>query len=523
MNGFRWRRAWSGMMILFCGGATALVASPAPRVTWFQMAPSCPVQTSDLVPGDGEVPQIISCGDAGSFAIGKPNLRYTGDCTPLDQGTEAPASLSAEATPPLPVGFPCAGGSCLGHTPGRPWVAALDWRTAHGWSVASTIREASDGQIGVELYDLADASAISQWVPSVSDLHVLLKLCAVAEAARANPADRPLALNLSFGRILTTATEMAGCSGGSLGCSVSQVLSRLAAQGIVPVAAAGNHHVLLFPAASPDVLSVGAFDLSRFQYRQEFRASMQTPAEAQALMLGYGLYLSAGKAGYWPAPPGSSYAAALLSGWLGGYLAGGGQLALPLPAGTHHWAPAPTANGLALALDGVPLPGSELDGPRRLLDRALGSPALFPVIGEGTAMTLTEDAPPLPELPVVYADNGNGPLPGVDPCLPCRGNGMQGESLESLETLTLDLSSSGALPPQMTLLAVFLRVGKRVYAFDNSRDSGLLSLVATGGAKSLTFYKVGGIFVEGEQPSLVLVIYVGGTSYWHEVPIDLPL
>jgi len=28
-------------------------------------------------------------------------------------------------------------------------------------------------------------------------------------------------------------------------------------------------------------------------------------------------------------------------------------------------------------------------------------------------------------------------------------------------------------------------------------------------------------WLAGEQPSLALVVNVGGTAYWHEVPIDM--
>ena len=38
------------------------------------------------------------------------------------------------------------------------------------------------------------------WVPSVSDLHVLVQLCALEEDLQAHPLDPPLAVNMSFGR-----------------------------------------------------------------------------------------------------------------------------------------------------------------------------------------------------------------------------------------------------------------------------------------------------------------------------------
>jgi len=90
---------------------------------------------------------------------------------------------------------------------------------------------------------------------------------------------------------------------------------------------------------------------------------------------------------------------------------------------------------------------------------------------------------------------------------------------QSSGTVLIDLSFSGALPSQMTLVAVFLRVGKSVYAFDGSRDPALLAAVAAGGVESLSLSGVGGLFPAGEQPSLVLVVNVGGPAYWHEIPV----
>lgn len=242
-------------------------------------------------------------------------------------------------------------------------------------------------------------------------------------------------------------------------------------------------------------------------------------------MVGYGLYLSLdGGNAVWSAPPGSSYAAALLSGWLGGTLAGGGKLpGLPLPQAAR-WTPVPTANGLALAFNGVPLPGSELQGPRLLLDRAMGAVPISFQPGGGPTLQLTGPAPARPGLSLLYADDGNGPLPGVDPCVPCRGNGRQADGPQGLEgpaTVVVDLSSSGALPSQMKLKAVWLRVADAFYAFDLSYDSGLLAAVAAGGLDSVVLSGVGGLFPIDQQPSLALVIDVGGLSYWHEIPIQL--
>jgi hypothetical protein len=520
-------------MILLSGLAVGGHAQPIPStretvsdaVEWLYLTPDCGPKPGDVTSTGGEPPQVVSCGATGFFVLGKPGLVYQGKCRSDVGGIETPAGIPTEPAPSYPSTLPCAQGvRCSHHTPGHPWVAVVDWPTEHGWSVAATIREASDQKVETELYDLTAAGTLSQWEVPVSDAHVLIQLCAVAEAVKQHPDDRPLAVNMSFGRLATKAS--CGESGPTLGCAIGQVLSGLATQGVIPIAAAGNHQEMLFPASSPDVISAGALDLSWFEQYQEARPSAQTPTDAAALMLGYGLYLSAdGKAPYWAAPPGSSYAAALLSGWLGGTLAGGGQIPGSASLRGARWTPllTPGTQDLALALNGVQLQGSHLNGPRLLLGRAMAGPGRNYAPAEGVTLAFQGPAPPPPqERSLLHADDENGPQPGVDPCVPC-GPGPPAGREEAGQDLTLDLSSSGGLPPQMDLLAVFLRVGGEIYGFEGSRDPSLLAAMAAGSLESLTFSGVGGILRPDEQPSLHLVVAVGDSLYWHEVPITPPL
>jgi hypothetical protein len=521
MSTARWKLgSW---VLLHLLAATRLAAGPlaAPvggsGIDWLQIPAGC----QGSITTDGEPLQTLACGGMGSFAFGTSSLHYHGPCTAVG-ASEVPAVIPVEPAPPLPAAFPCAGGRCLGHKSDRPWVAILDWPSEHGWSVAATIQEASGQQLDVELYDLTAAGGLATWVPSVSDLHVLVQLCALEERS---PADRPLLVNLSFGRHRSQAAG-AECGGGpSLGCAVSQVLSHLASEGVLPVAAAGNHRELLFPASTPDVISAGALDLAAYSLDRTARPSAQTPASAQALLPGYGLYLSLPPVGgvetYWPAPPGSSYAAAFFTGWLGATLAGGGKLPdRPQPA-AGQWIPLATANGgFALGLGGIPLPGSDLGGAGTLLGRALGgisSPGAQPI---SATLRLTGFADPMPPLSVLYADAGNGPQPGVDPCVPCHGN-RQEEGMAYPGALLVDLTASGGLPVQMRPRSLWLRVGGAFYGFDRSYDARLLATLAAGNLTSLALTGVGGILPAGRQPSLVFVVTVGSTDYWHEVPIQL--
>jgi len=512
-----------------CWITIALAGAPAgaAQVTWLHLDSGCPPKDGHITTAAGATAQTLSCGNTGFFVFSPSDrLSYDGFCGHLDGILETPTAVPGELTPPLPPSFPCSLGRCLGHTAGKPWVAVVDWRNEHGWSVAATVREASDRRVGVELYDLASASPITQALPSVSDLHVLLQLCALEEHVENQPFDRPLAVNLSFGR------RKSGPDGTGLGGAVGQVLSRLAAAGVLPVAAAGNHREMLFPAASPGVVSAGALDLSYFQQGAQARPSAQTPPGAAALNLGYGLYLSTDDGHLWAAPPGSSYAAALFTGWIGGYLAGGGQLPAAASLPGARWTPVPLgtpeniAGGLALALNGTPLSGSGLAGPRTFFDRALRGTGTPAAPGPGIVLQKTIAAPPLSPDPLLYADTGNDPQPGVCPCVPCGPGGGGGlgtqASTEGSGTLVLDLSSSQPLPPEMSLIRVFLRVGKAVYAFDRSGYQEVLSPIAAGSAGSLVLTGLDGLLPAGQQPSLVLEVHVGGSSYWHEIPIHLP-
>src|SRR5262249_21148654 len=148
-------------------------------------------------------PRVVPCGATGTFVFGKPNLQYRGDCPAVDGARdEMPAAIPDESTPTYPASFPRSKGSCFSHQPGHPWVAVVDWPSADGWSVAATIREAADQRVETVLYDLTNGGTLASLSPSVSDLHVLVQLCALAEDVAKRPDDRPLAVNLSFGRMV---------------------------------------------------------------------------------------------------------------------------------------------------------------------------------------------------------------------------------------------------------------------------------------------------------------------------------
>jgi hypothetical protein len=147
-----------GWAALLAGGAP-LGTLAAQTVDWLQLPAGC--RTGSITAAGGERPQAVACGNLGSFVFGRSGLHYDGPCATVG-ASEVPSPIPVEPAPRLPAAFPCAGGRCLGRSAGRPWVAILDWPTAHGWSVAATIREASDQRLDVQLYDLTATGALGQ-------------------------------------------------------------------------------------------------------------------------------------------------------------------------------------------------------------------------------------------------------------------------------------------------------------------------------------------------------------------------
>lgn len=468
-------------------------------------------KTDCLAPGFEE----LACGGLGSFYVGtgedcgqsKIDLSGSGLYlrTPVDDRLVASTSNEAWS--------PCLGGRCFSDDPRRPWVAVIDWSDGHGRSVGETVRQASGQAVDVRLFALeASGLDVIDHLPAVNDAQVLAQLCRVAEEAAARP---PLAVNMSFGRLDRASCEAAGRG---LYCELGRVIDHLRHHLRIPVfAAAGHEGLLLYPAADPGVVAVGAVDLAHLAATGRARPLPQTPPGVDALFAGQGLYLAElGGTGIWAAPHGSSYASALAAGWWAAYRLRAPELADKLLGFcTGTLAPRVDGGRVYLACGSMTLPGSGLAGPDVLIQTAVGA---RPEVCGGELPAdglLLEVAGPLAEVPrLTLAEvqaHLSRPAPDSRPCVPCHGSGGGGDNggggsagtgtigdgpgplaprAMSDSVLTVDLSASRGVPGELELLGIYLQVGRRVFRFSDSENPTLLGELALGSVERLTLSRL---------------------------------
>ena len=505
-------------------GVLAGTAAGAATVSWYRFAPGCPVQTGDFTPPLHTQVTELRCGTLGRFFFGWPGLTYGGTCTPLQAGVEEPPLYPVETTAGS-AAVPCQNGSCLGG--GSPWAAVVDWNAPHGWTVAATLREASDARVSAELFDLASpGTSLPFWLSQVGDAHVLAQACAVAERAAAQPQNPPLAVNLSFGRLATKADEACATGAVHLSCAIADVLSHLRDQyGTAVVAAAGHHGLLLFPASAGGVIAAGSLNLAAWQQNGLVLPLPATPEGAGALMPGYGLYLSLPRGAVWAAPPGSSYASALTAGWIAGWTAGSTTVEVEVPA-SGRWEPVFDGQRYWLAHGGTPLPGSNLNGPKRLLERALGlHPEVCdtPVPAWDATVTLTEPAAGLPEITFPELEAAlHGAQPGSHPCVPCHSGLL--ENVQPSHSVLLSLGTSDRFPEAHQIEGIYLQIGDVAFELDRSQDPQLLADFAAGRIHYLRIAGLQQVVSPGAALALVYALRLAdGTAFRDQTPIHFHL
>jgi len=517
--------------VLFCLCVSTGRPVGAEEVTWKRVDSACQSEKP------AEVVEL-QCAGVGRFFVGSPSKLAEVSCPSREAATEEPRIYPSKARPELTDGwFPCDQGECLGRD-GGPWVALVDWDDPHGWSVAETIRQAADGEVDVELFDLASLPAgLRAAGGGIGDLHLLAQLCRVAEIAADPGQTPPVALNMSLGR-LPERLSMLDCikpSSSSLECEIRSVLKALHEdQDVVPVAAAGNHGRMLFPASARHVLAAGALDLSWYGFTGgSALPSFETPIAARALVPGYGVFLEdpGAPGNLWAAPPGSSYAGAILTGWIAGSLATapptGGR-----PSLYGAWWPKAVDGQYLLADSQGRLWGEKLAGPTLLMNRALcqdpaACSSVTPAVNPGS-LELEGLGPALPQESFVTASVAwYHPLPELDPCVPCQGDQLHGPPPTKASVvgdgLWVAAGASGGLPSDYVLQGVYLQVGASVFAFAESEDPGFLTHFANGQFDQLELRGVAGLLQSGLQPSLILVLEVagGGPEFWHSVPLQI--
>ncbi len=476
---------------------TATVAGAAAEVAWQRRGndPTCAPQN----PTPTFAAATVACGSYGTFTFGPSAAGAAAtDWTPAGAGNcqeqvveaiEEPRVVPGEVAfaPSVASWRPCDGGSCFTAAPTAPWVAVVDWHNHHGWTVGATILQAADRAVSVALFDLGSFSLPGADPAETSDLQLIAQLCRVVTMADAGHA--PLLVNLSLGR---AGAQWPCAEGPSLGCEVAGLIDHLSGQGVATVAAAGNHGEALFPAVYPGTLAVGALDVSHSAATGQAQRSALTPAGTAALFPGYGLVLEDPASGrVYPLAAGTSYAAAIASGWLARYgAADRGRLnGLLGRAPFADLAPVETTDGFTLKSAGLTLADARSQGGAALLRTALGRrPELFPGgDGAGTRIVTVWDLPigiGWQHSLVRSAAALNRPSPDAEPCVPCRlrrpRRAPVATPTPSHEVLILELARSGGLPADRELTGMYLRIDGEDYVAINMLDPQLLADLRAG-------------------------------------------
>jgi hypothetical protein len=492
----------------------------------------------------------VPCGSYGVLGFA---VTDDGGCTAAAQGSETPrpyphpaGGVAGGLAPrrdafPTWGGGPPQGGVVQGPleslpAPPPPWVAVIDWADAHGESVMGLIELLAAGAAAATLYAL-DGPDLAPLGEPVGDAHVLARLCAVAEEAEVVRGRSPLTLNLSFGRLPQEGdpASAASCDASRLACQIAKLLAHLRGLGTVPVAAAGNHQSLLFPAAVAEALAAAPLDVSWFLASQLAAAVWQAPAAVDVVLPGHAVCVEGAVV-----PAGSSYASAFFSGWYA-FVAAAQP---PLEPFGGVWSPAwsaahgcyvlgqagelygPCNPGLGPAVAGIVLGSAsgcwEEPG-------ASGKPVVV-VPGPGAPVA----KPPAPSFDH-WASRQQHPAPESDPCIPCVGGGASTALASAPEAapddLLLNLSSSAVLPSEAHLERVYFRLEEAFYPLDLSPAD----------LDALTRGEVGGLLLEGfgsllpalKQPSLFYLVSadpaVSCTAhpaepacFWTSTPIFVP-
>lgn len=574
-NRLRLRPGLAAMGILLAAGLSAQAArnakeAPAPRETEWTLYPrrmEPPVSPRDR----------LACGDYGVFHLGQsPTAPFQAARQTASGRSALPAysspSLLRQAAAEAGRPVPCQYGSCYTSLdeldPGQPWAAVIDWDDWHGWSVGAAVQQASDRPLPVVLFPL-EVSRFTAAVRGVTDLQVLEQACSILEEVDRGGRVPPLVVNMSFGRP-ALAEEAAGeCRDDSLSCQLQRVLGRLYRRpglgglGTVLVAASGNHRRPLFPASAQSVLAAGQLDLAAFQAGLEQRPAWQTPLiknQPTALLPGYGLCLgfdidpAAGPdQPAWAAPAGSSYAAAVFSGWLTGALLRG-EIDDPLEAGwsmglacrgqdcryllrqgEREIAFNPRADQLVRSIFGDnPADGKRAAGGRPC-PAVSKSPAVLRL--KGSRERAGRSPGVIPSLAEVFPGRDR-PAPSPHFCVPCiavsrpkpppalaNPNGAALPLTAAGEVygtdLLINLEEGSPLEEGLRLEGLSLLVGELLYPVEISQ--GDLDLLSQGAADSLLLAGMAHLVPEGQQPSLYYLLSWtdSGEVFWSSAPMLL--
>jgi len=356
------------------------------------------------------------------------------------------------------------------HAMPGPWVAVLDFsktatpddETPHGHAVSWTIRLLSDDRAWIGFFPL-DEDLTHLGVAGASDVHVLFQLCDVLEYIQEYPDNKPLSVNMSFGRLAND--DLGPCDPNqspALSCQIRAALDILSGEGVALAASSGNHGEVMFPADYDKVISAGRLDLHRYDGSNHPGVWQNSP-ETSAFFPGDGMQLEDVDKPPLFLPSGSSFSAAAFTAGLVSALESD-QLIGDLNDGLFFLRQRPLSNRFQLVHWS---PNATWTAP---LPNAFGS--LFSRLRSGSSSHVTpneihrpdpsNDFPGLsPSFPVHLANTHPGPE--TNPCLPCTGH-LLGTQLQ------IDLSASGPLQDDWELREIFVRFGDssdyRIWHFD---------------------------------------------------------
>lgn len=474
-------------------------------MAWVLVPKGCPVSGSQV---------IVPCGNYGTFhfAVNSP----TPNCAVVSQGVDASPKryVAAFRAPTFPVNPNDDAPPPPQCTVGR--VAVVDFFSSdilHGRSVRAVAGNVASGVPGQPAYSQRIALDDAAWTglgTSVSDRHVLASLCTLVEQAESTSCAPSPVVNMSFGRRVEAGDPSSGfCQPTSIPCQVARVIDRLLSHSIYSVAAAGNHGELLFPANLANVISVGGVNYNNLVATDVSLPAIDTPSGSDGLMPDAAMCPR-----NWPAPAGSSYAAALLSGWFSHILSYHPTYNPTLHSSFHaDW----STRGPCWTLMQEDAFRSRCNP---VIDRMF--PSLTGPSGEAcwsgslTNEQLTLGSPTITSPPAdpsydYWVATALNPTPAGDPCVPCTGDRPGGG-------LRINFSQSGGFPAGSVLQEVQLRVGTTDYAVPTTSQTR--SQIVAGTLGYLTIVGGSQYVPPGSQPALRFrVTAPDNSTYWTSVPV----
>ncbi len=508
------------LQALACLAVLLLSSTAHAEIEWSLVDSTCAADVSDFT---------IPCGQYGTFTFG--TTVPPGTCDAAAAGQEnpnaypkplrgrqpfpaVPKRLDLKVYTMTPTQHPFGGDDDGGEPEANPEpritrrVVAIDYDDGHGASVVKMIENIVGPHTEVLLAAMDDEE-LEPLGTEVNDFHLLARLCSVAESVDADGQLAPTVVNMSFGRTYETRDpgSPAACDVNQAACQVAKVIQYLRGTGVHFIAAAGNHQTTLFPAILENVASAGMLNNNRYFSEKQLGGAWETPTGPNALMPGNGLCIDD-----WPAPSGSSYSAAMLTGWIA-FLHDHDPRINPISRDT--WVPWEEERLQCTVLSEGRRPykvcNAEIE---RLFDGLSGGNSTGCWASgrngssQGTPPSDPEEQPETPSL-VAYSSETH-PTPESDPCVPCEasGNGSgQGGGAGGGNDMTLNLSQSAPLPEGQILDSVMLRVDQQFYplvlppqVLQDIRDAAINELVLPGW---------GSLLKVGTQP-----------SFWYQVKTD---